>query len=260
MERGPLPVAVPIPGPALGCFCACAWDVTSFGVVGQMTPRATRPRVTPPLTTSLHRTHLCTPNTNNTAAGRASTRVHDTLLRAFDRSLSPLPIWTGGIVRAVVATAPHSVASLHARAHLRLLLVLPSNRRRPRCGSDQASVIDVGPRAGALLDSARSYHHYDDGRGRIISGEKNRPHGGGGPRGQVRARPRQRVALGRARATRDRRARAAPAAGEALPRGACGGAAALPRQRRGRGGRAAAARDRARLYYARGRDGRESGQ
>jgi hypothetical protein len=48
------------------------WDVTSFGVVGQMTPRATRPRVTPPLTTSLHRPHLCTTNTSNTAAGRVT--------------------------------------------------------------------------------------------------------------------------------------------------------------------------------------------
>ena len=50
-----LPVAVPLPGPALGCFCACAWDVSSFGIVTPMTPRATRPRVTPPLTTSLPR-------------------------------------------------------------------------------------------------------------------------------------------------------------------------------------------------------------
>ena len=31
-------------------FCACAWGVMSFGVVTPMTPRATRPRVTSPLT------------------------------------------------------------------------------------------------------------------------------------------------------------------------------------------------------------------
>ena len=36
-------------------FCACAWDVMFFGVVTPMTPRVTRPRVTPPLTISFNR-------------------------------------------------------------------------------------------------------------------------------------------------------------------------------------------------------------
>ena len=48
-----LPVAVPIPGPALGCFCACALGRHAPRWRRHMTPRATRPRVKPPLTTNL---------------------------------------------------------------------------------------------------------------------------------------------------------------------------------------------------------------
>ena len=44
-----LPVAVPVPGTALGCFCACARDGISFGDVRRpMATCATRPRVTQP--------------------------------------------------------------------------------------------------------------------------------------------------------------------------------------------------------------------
>ena len=48
-------------------FCACAWDVMSFSAVTPMTPRATRPRVTPPLTTSLPRFIMCSTKTSHTA-------------------------------------------------------------------------------------------------------------------------------------------------------------------------------------------------
>ena len=51
-----------------GHFCACAWDVMSFGVITPMTPRATRARVTPPLkTTSLPRFIVCLAKTSHTA-------------------------------------------------------------------------------------------------------------------------------------------------------------------------------------------------
>ena len=39
----------------LGCFCACALGRHAPRWRRQMTPRAARPRVTPPLTTNLHR-------------------------------------------------------------------------------------------------------------------------------------------------------------------------------------------------------------
>ena len=68
-----LPVAVPIPGPALGCFCACALGRHAPRWRRHMTPRATRPRVTPPLTTNL----LGPSQTNkptNKAAGRVTER------------------------------------------------------------------------------------------------------------------------------------------------------------------------------------------
>ena len=74
-----LPVAVPVFGPALlCCFCACTRDAMSFGGVVPMPPRATRPRVTPPLTSNLHRQLVCPPNPTNTA-GRVTARLkfHD---------------------------------------------------------------------------------------------------------------------------------------------------------------------------------------
>ena len=52
-------------------FCACAWDVMSYGLATPMTPRATRPRATPPLTTSLPRFIMCSTKTSHTA-GRAT--------------------------------------------------------------------------------------------------------------------------------------------------------------------------------------------
>ena len=41
----------------------------SFGVVTQMAPHVTRPRVTPPLTTSLPRFIMCSTKTSHTSAG-----------------------------------------------------------------------------------------------------------------------------------------------------------------------------------------------
>ena len=54
----------------LGCFCACALGRHAPRWRRQMTPRAARPRVTPPLTTNLHRPpQTRNPLTTNKAAG-----------------------------------------------------------------------------------------------------------------------------------------------------------------------------------------------
>ena len=54
-------------------FCACARDVMTFGDIAPVISRATRPRVTLPLTSNSHRQLVCPPKPTNTA-GRVTAR------------------------------------------------------------------------------------------------------------------------------------------------------------------------------------------
>ena len=140
-----LPVAVPFHGPALGCFCACALGRHILRWRRQMTPRATRPRITPPATArpvvafvirfpipetfqfQFHFQFQFTSNSTSTSTSSAHFQPAALLRRKVDRGTCKVPPRRsrGGTLQVPSRTAGQPRPLLRPRATSQMQVIAP---------------------------------------------------------------------------------------------------------------------------------------